>query len=38
VWPLSSCGGAGMRPLGSFARQFGWPSSFAPWQAAQCCA
>jgi hypothetical protein len=38
VWPLSSCGGAGMRPFGSGLRQSPYPSSFAPWHAAQCCA
>src|SRR6185503_16065041 len=27
-----------MRPFGSGERQLGWPSSCAPWQAAQCCA
>src|SRR5687768_16338063 len=37
VCPLSSCGGAGMRPFGSRLRQSGWPSSFAPWQLAHCC-
>ena len=26
-----------MRPLGSRSRQLGCPSSFAPWQLAQCC-
>ena len=25
-----------MRPVGFFSRQFGSPSSFAPWQLAQC--
>jgi len=29
---------AGKRPLGPRARQFGWPSSLAPWQLEQCCA
>ena len=35
VCPVASCGGAGSTPSVLDDLQFGWPSSFAPWQDAQ---